>query len=221
MELLEETNLVTLKGKINKEIEESHESFNEKFYKTELAVSRLSGECDYINIIISEKDLIGKELTKGMYVLVEGQVRSYNHYNKETEKRRLVLNVFTKKIEQIKEEDIEDKSKTNQVELIGYICKEPTYRKTPFGREISDILLAVNRNYKKSDYLPVIAWGRNARFASKLEVGENVKVIGRFQSRDYVKEYEDGTKVDERAFEISALEVELVEEKEETATFKM
>ena len=211
-----EKNYIVLRGKIHEKIEFSHEAFGEKFYKSEIAVKRLSGDIDYINIVVSEIDMKNIELDKDDLIEIEGQIRSYNYYyeNKDETKRRLVVNVFVKNIKKITENEIEEnKEETNKVILIGTLCKKPIYRKTPFGREISDMMLAVNRNYKKSDYLPVIAWGRNARFVSNLEVGEKIKVIGRFQSRDYNKVYDNGKEIKKRAYEISALDIELLEEK--------
>lgn len=211
-----EKNYVLLRGKINSKINFSHESFGEKFYKTDIAVKRLSGEIDYINLVISEIDLKNIEINEGDLVELEGQIRSYNYYiEKEKEsKRKLIVTVFIKQIKKIEDKDL-DIQETNKVLLIGHLCKKPIYRKTPFGREISDMMVAVNRNYKKSDYLPVIAWGRNARFVSKLNVGDTLKIEGRFQSRDYKKVYKDGTEINKRAYEISALDIILEEEKAE------
>lgn len=217
----EEKNKINLKGKILEEPVFSHESFGEKFYETEMAVERLSGEIDNIKIIISKIDLETNNIKKNDYVDVIGQIRSYNHYFKkdDTTKRKLVINVFVKEIKKITKEDTENGVNTNKVNLIGYVCKEPIYRKTPFGREISDILIAVNRQYNKSDYLPTICWGRTARFAKNLKVGELIELEGRLQSRKYTKVYDDGTEEEKIAYEISViylkacLEDELEEDK--------
>ena len=159
----------------------------------------------------------------GSKLLVKGQFRSYNSY--ENEKNRLILTVFAKDIEKLEEQSEEGEETelnelakkdtiTNEVVLIGYICKKPIYRQTPFGREIADILLAVNRAYNKSDYIPSIAWGRNARFCQNLEVGTEVKIVGRIQSRNYEKKYEDGTVVKKVAYEVSIGSLEIVKETE-------
>jgi primosomal replication protein N len=155
-------------------------------------------------------------LREGNNLLVKGQFRSYNSYN--NGKNRLLLTVFTKDIIEVEENNEEENEMvkkdmiTNEVVLMGYICKKPIYRQTPFGREISDILLAVNRAYNKSDYIPCIAWGRNARFCQDLEGGPQVKIVGRVQSRKYEKKFEDGT-VDERvAYEVSVGSLEIINE---------
>lgn len=215
---MEENNNIEIMGEILKKPEFSHETHNEKFYSTVISVKRLSGDTDELELIISEKTINIEDVEVGKKYNIKGEIRSYNYYIKEEERRKLIITIFVKEMSIVENIENEEECK-NELVIIGHICKKPIYRKTPFGREISDILLAVNRNYKKSDYLPVIAWGRNARFASNLKVGENVKLVGRFQSRDYVKEFEDGTKQDERAFEISALELELLEE--DTNKFKM
>lgn len=203
----EEKNKINLKGKILEEPIFSHESFGEKFYETEIAVERLSGEIDNIKIIISKIDLETNNINKNDYVDLVGQIRSYNHYFKkdDTTKRKLVINVFVREIKKITKEDTENGVNTNKVNLIGYVCKEPIYRKTPFGREISDILVAVNRQYNKSDYLPTICWGRTARFAKNLKVGELIELEGRLQSRKYTKAYDDGTEEEKIAYEISVI----------------
>ena len=148
-------------------------------------------------------------------VAIDGQLRSYNYYTEEENKRRLLLNVFVKDIRVVTDNEIkedENLDTTNEVELIGHICKKPIYRKTPFGREIADLLVAVNRPYGKSDYLPCIAWGRNARFSENLEVGQVIRIVGRMQSRQYTKELSDG-KVEERiAYEVSIGTLELPQE---------
>ena len=151
-------------------------------------------------------------------LLVKGQFRSYNSY--ENEKNRLILTVFAKDVREVEDEENEENEMvkkdmiTNEVVLIGYMCKKPIYRQTPFGREIADILLAVNRAYNKSDYIPCIAWGRNARFCQNLEVGTQVKLVGRVQSRTYEKKFEDGTSEMRVAYEVSVGSLEVIEEKD-------
>ena len=180
----------------------------------------LSGNSDIIPITVSERLIKEDTLQEGNKLLVKGQFRSYNSY--ENERNRLILTVFAKDITELEddnEEEIEENEMvkkdmiTNEVVLIGYICKKPIYRQTPFGREISDILLAVNRAYNKSDYIPCIAWGRNARFCQNLEVGSQVKVVGRVQSRTYEKKHEDGTVETRVAYEVSIGSLEVIEEK--------
>lgn len=208
-----ENNSLTLVGKITDEKKFSHEIYGEKFYTFNLSVPRLSGNADIIPITISERLFKEDELIGDKKVKVSGQFRSYNSY--ENEKNRLVLTVFAKDIEFLEnqeEEIIASKELiSNEVVLIGYVCKAPIYRQTPFGREIADILLAVNRAYNKSDYIPCIAWGRNARFCSKMPVGTEVKIIGRVQSRMYEKKYEDGTVEPRIAYEVSIGNLELVD----------
>jgi primosomal replication protein N len=152
-------------------------------------------------------------LTIGKNVEVEGQFRSYNNY--ENEKNRLILTVFAKEIKEIEiSEEIGKDVVTNEVRLVGYVCKKPIYRTTPFGREIADMLLAVNRAYNKSDYIPCIAWGRNARFCQNIEVGTEVKVVGRVQSRTYEKKHEDGTVEARVAYEVSIASMEIAEKED-------
>ena len=202
-----ENNNLILIGKIVSEKNYSHEIYGEKFYIFNLEVQRLSATTDIIPITISERLISNFELTIGKQVEIEGQFRSYNNY--ENERNRLVLTVFAKEIKEVSEEEVAEKS-TNEVVLVGYICKKPIYRQTPFGREIADILLAVNRAYNKSDYIPCIAWGRNARFCENMEVGTEVRISGRVQSRNYEKKYEDG-KVETRvAYEVSIASMEIV-----------
>jgi single-stranded DNA-binding protein len=206
-----ENNHLVLRGKIVSDKSYSHEIYGEKFYVFNLEVIRLSSTVDIIPITISERLLTGLDLEIGKKVVVEGQFRSYNNY--ENERNRLILTVFAKEINEIEGE--EDKEEvTNEVTLVGYVCKKPIYRQTPFGREIADVLLAVNRAYNKSDYIPSIAWGRNARFCQNMEVGTEVKITGRVQSRTYEKKYEDG-KVETRvAYEVSIASMEIVNEDE-------
>ena len=210
-----ENNHLVLVGKVTSDKKFSHEIYGESFYIFDLEVARLSGNSDIIAITISERLILEKELEIGDKVAIEGQFRSYNSY--ENEKNRLILTVFAKDIKYLSEEDEENSSEkvSNEVTLIGYICKKPIYRQTPFGREISDILLAVNRAYNKSDYIPAIAWGRNARFCQNIEVGTKVKITGRVQSRNYEKKFEDGTTQTRTAYEVSISSLEIVNEEEE------
>ena len=211
-----ENNSLVLVGKITDEKKFSHEIYGEKFYSFNLSVPRLSGNADVIPITISERLFKEDELVVDKKVRVKGQFRSYNSYEKE--KNRLILTVFAKDIEFLENQDDEVTASkeflSNEVVLVGYICKPPIYRQTPFGREITDILLAVNRAYNKSDYIPCIAWGRNARFCSKMEVGTEVRVIGRVQSRNYEKKHEDGTVEPRVAYEVSIASLELVNKDE-------
>lgn len=213
-----ENNYLTLVGEVTGEKRFSHEIYGESFYVFDLSIARLSGNADVIPITVSERIITDDTLKLGKKILVKGQFRSYNSY--ENEKNRLILTVFAKDVielqenEEVNKED-ELKSKedvTNQVVLIGYVCKKPIYRQTPFGREIADLLLAVNRAYNKSDYIPSIAWGRNARFCQNLEVGTQVKILGRVQSRTYEKKYEDGTVETRVAYEVSIGSLEIINE---------
>ena len=210
-----ENNYLTLVGKVTGDKKFSHEIYGERFYIFNLEIPRLSGNEDIIPITVSER-LIGENtLSEGNKLLVKGQFRSYNSY--ENGKNRLILTVFAKDVVEVKDEEEENEMAkkdeiTNEVVLIGFICKKPIYRQTPFGREISDLLLAVNRAYNKSDYIPCIAWGRNARFCQNLEVGAQVKVVGRVQSRNYEKKHEDGTVETRIAYEVSIGSLEVIEE---------
>ena len=182
-----------------------------------LEIARLSGNADIIPITVSERIITDEMLMQGKQLLVKGQFRSYNSYD--NEKNRLILTVFAKDVVEVEENNEEEENEmakkdtvTNEVVLVGYICKKPIYRQTPFGREIADVLLAVNRAYNKSDYIPTIAWGRNARFCQNLEVGTEVKVVGRVQSRTYEKKYEDGTSETKVAYEVSISSLEIVKQ---------
>ena len=214
-----ENNYLTLVGKVTGEKKFSHEIYGESFYVFNLEIPRLSGNSDIIPITVSERLIKEDTLTEGKKLLIKGQFRSYNSY--ENEKNRLILTVFAKDIVEVEESEEEENEMvikdtvTNEVELVGYICKKPIYRQTPFGREISDLLLAVNRAYNKSDYIPCIAWGRNARFCQNLEVGTEVKVVGRVQSRNYEKKHEDGTVETRVAYEVSIGSLEVIEEKDD------
>ena len=205
-----ENNHLILVGKIVSEKSYSHEIYGEKFYVFNLEVVRLSSTVDIIPITISERLLTDLDIEIGKHVTIEGQFRSYNNY--ENERNRLVLTVFAKEIRETENADEDKKEITNEVVLVGYICKKPIYRQTPFGREIADILLAVNRAYNKSDYIPSIAWGRNARFCQNLEVGTEVKISGRVQSRNYEKKLADGSTETRIAYEVSIASMEVVDE---------
>ena len=208
-----ENNHLVLVGKIVSEKTYSHEIYGEKFYVFNLEVVRLSSTTDIIPITISERLLTSLDITIGREVKVEGQFRSYNSY--ENERNRLILTVFAKEISEAVHEEGKEEI-TNEVQLLGYVCKKPIYRQTPFGREIADILLAVNRAYNKSDYIPCIAWGRNARFCQNMEVGAEVKITGRVQSRSYEKKHEDGTVEARVAYEVSIASMEIPEKEPET-----
>ena len=212
-----ENNYLTLVGKVTGEKKFSHEIYGEKFYVFNLEIARLSGNADIIPITVSERIITDEMLIQGKQLLVKGQFRSYNSYD--NEKNRLILTVFAKDVVEVEENNEEEENEmtkkdteTNEVVLLGYICKKPIYRQTPFGREIADVLLAVNRAYNKSDYIPTIAWGRNARFCQNLEVGTKVKLVGRVQSRMYEKKHEDGTVENRVAYEVSIGSLEIVDE---------
>ena len=231
-----ENNYLTLVGKVTSEKSFSHEIYGERFYSFDLEIPRLSGAADIIPVTASERLFTDEMMQIGTKLLIKGQFRSYNSY--ENEKNKLILTVFAKDIEKLDEKEeqendanIEENGEverkeafkkdyiTNEVVLVGYICKKPIYRQTPFGREIADLLLAVNRAYNKSDYIPSIAWGRNARFCQNLEVGTEVKIVGRVQSRNYEKKLEDGSIIKKVAYEVSVGSLEVVKEaenKEET-----
>ena len=202
-----EHNQVSIVGEIISDFQYSHEVYGEGFYMVEVAVSRLSNFSDYIPLMISERLIDTSQSYIGQKVYVTGQFRSYNRH--EELKNRLVLSVFVREIEFIEEETEEMKS--NQILLDGYICKDPIYRKTPLGREIADLLVAVNRSYGKSDYIPCICWGRNARFAARFEVGVHVQIWGRIQSREYVKRLNEDEVEKRTAYEVSVSKIEYME----------
>ena len=203
-----ENNHLVLVGKVVSEKTYSHEIYGEKFYLFNLEVIRLSSTTDIIPITISERLLTDIDLTIGKGLEIEGQFRSYNNY--ENERNRLVLTVFAKEVKEVEIDEEDKEVVTNEVELVEKKKKKPIYRQTPFGREIADILLAVNRAYNKSDYIPCIAWGRNARFCQNMEVGTEVKLVGRVQSRTYEKKHEDGTVETRVAYEVSVASMEVV-----------
>lgn len=199
-----ENNQVSIVGEIVSEFRYSHEVFGEGFYVVDVAVSRLSELVDVIPLMVSERLTDVKENITGKLVSVSGQFRSYNRH--EGTKNRLVLSIFVREWEFV-EENLED-GRTNQIYLDGFICKTPIYRKTPLGREIADLLVAVNRPYGKSDYIPCIAWGRNARFASGFTVGGRIQIWGRVQSREYVKKISEEQVEKHVAYEVSVSKLE-------------
>lgn len=204
-------NQAQVTGTIMDEFTFNHEIYAEKFYTFTLSIPRLSGTDDSVRIMVSERLLAGESFTTGDTVDIEGQFRSYNSYEDSGE-NRLVLTIFAK---DIKKNNGEHNHNPNTLYLNGFICKTPVYRTTPFGREITDLLIAVNRSYNKSDYIPVIAWGRNARYAKTLSVGDNVKVWGRIQSRKYQKRISDEEVITKTAYEVSVNRMELVHEENE------
>lgn len=200
---MENNNKIKLSGKIISELTPSHQVYGEQFYKFNLECKRLSQASDILPVTISERLLIDNEIDVGKNVSIEGQIRSYNNYS--DGKTHLILTVFAKDI--YLWEDV-DENNPNEVSLNGYICKSPVYRTTPFGREIADILLAVNRAYNKSDYIPIICWGRNARYVSSLDIGSNINISGRMQSRLYQKKIDDDTIIEKTAYEVSVSKIE-------------
>ena len=193
-----DNNQVTIVGTVDSEFTYSHEVFGEGFYMLEVVVNRLSHMEDRIPLMVSER---------GKIVEVHGQFRSYNKH--EESRNRLILSVFVREFAFVGEEGT--MTKPNSIYLDGYICKPPVYRMTPLGREIADLLMAVNRPYGKSDYLPCICWGRNARFAGKFEVGTHIHLWGRIQSRTYQKRLDNDVVEKRTAYEISVSKIECVE----------
>jgi len=208
-----ENNEVRVLGKIETPLQFSHEVYGEGFYSFVLNVKRLSDISDFILITVSERLLSGVSMEVGNFVEINGQFRSYNNYN--NNERKLILTVFAKDLIPVAPEDAS--KNLNYIFLNGFVCKPPAYRTTPFGREITDLLLAVNRQYNKSDYIPCIAWGRNARFASELTVGSNIKIWGRVQSREYQKKISENELINKTAYEISISKMEDGEKEEEQA----
>lgn len=204
-------NQAQVTGVIADEFTFNHEIYAEKFYTFTLNIPRLSGTDDSVHVMVSERLLAGENFQIGDRVDIDGQFRSYNSYEP-TGENRLVLTIFAKDIQKSTGERINN---PNMLYLNGFICKAPIYRTTPFGREITDLLIAVNRSYNKSDYIPVIAWGRNARYSKTLSVGDNVKVWGRIQSRNYQKRISDDDVITKTAYEVSVNRLELVEQNEE------
>lgn len=204
--LKEDTNIVNLRGELEEELTFSHEIFGEKFYSARIKIHRLSDTYDVLPITISERLLEEVNLNENNLVDLVGQLRSYN--KNIDNKNKLVLTVFAREIKVV---DGEAKD-PNNIFLDGYICKNPIYRKTPLGREIADLLVAINRPYNKSDYIPSIVWGRNAKFAKNLKVGDRIQMWGRVQSRDYEKKLENGEVEKRVAYEVSISKIKKLDE---------
>lgn len=203
------TNTVFLQGRIGSSIEYSHDLYGERFYEFRLDVPRLSEHLDEIPVTVSET--LAAELHEGDTVAINGQFRSFNR--PEGERSRLILSVFARELAPVRS-DVNPNSAT----MIGYICKPPIYRTTPFNREICDVLLAVNRAYSKSDYIPCIAWGKNARIIRNAAVGQKLEVTGRIQSRQYTKRLDDGSSEMRTAYEFSIGSVEFLKKESEVAS---
>jgi len=206
---MSEKNIVNLSGKVIS-IEESHTCLNETFYRFFIEIPRLSDNVDIVPVIVSEKLLYNNPIVEGDLVTITGQIRTRNQ--KEGERNRLLVFGYAMEITKITEEEFNKIEDKNHVEITGFICKKPVYRKTPTGRKISDLLIASNRQYNKSDYIPSIAWGINATFARNLEVGEKISLIGRFQSRTYTKKDENDNPIEKIAYEISISQLNVVKE---------
>ena len=203
-----ENNRVSIIGEITSEFRYSHQVFGEGFYTVDVAVNRLSDMTDTIPLLVSERLVDVTQSYIGHLVEASGQFRSYNKHD--GTRNKLVLSIFVRDWQLVDEN--EESGKTNQIFLDGFICKLPVYRKTPLGREISDLLIAVNRPYGKSDYIPCIAWGRNARFASSFEVGKRIQIWGRVQSRDYVKKINETDTEKHTAYEVSVSKLEYIDQ---------
>ena len=208
-----ENNQVNIIGEVVSEFKFSHEVFGEGFYLVDVSVNRLSEMVDIIPLMISERLIDVTKDYKGMKIEVSGQFRSYNRH--EETRNKLILSIFVRELQFIDDDDMpEDQSKSNQIFLDGFVCKPPTYRKTPLGREIADILIAVNRPYGKSDYIPCIAWGRNARYAAGIEVGGHLQIQGRVQSREYTKKINDEEVEKRVAYEVSVCKIDVINDEE-------
>lgn len=230
MAAINEKNNVFLVGTINADLEFSHKTYDESFYKTTIAISRLNKETkDIIPLTISERLIDINSIGEGTRVKIQGQFRSYNKYNPETQRKSLILFVFVKDIVNISALESGEYDPTsdeynlikecsrdrNEIALDGFLCKAPIYRKTPMGREITDLLIAVNR-YKKADYIPCIAWGRNARFFADAGVGTELNINGRIQSRTYQKRISETEFTDPvTVYEVSIISAGIVSDYQE------
>lgn len=208
-----ENNEVLIIGKAISNLTFSHKVYGEGFYSFNLEVPRLSDSADSLPVTVSERLLSSLGNIEGKMLDIVGQFRSYNQY--EEGRNRLILTIFALEIKEIPEQEAQ-KNK-NAIYLDGFVCKDPVYRTTPFGREITDLLLAVNRSYHKSDYIPCITWGRNARYAQGLKTGAHIQVWGRIQSREYQKKLETGEVISKIAYEVSISKMEISEKDEQPA----
>ena len=204
--MIQNNNSVEIAGEVVSGPVFDHETFGERFYKFFVSAERLSGYKDIIPVIVSERLFNIDNITIGKQLRVFGQFRSFNDHSDGV--NHIVLSVFSQDIEEMEGSDLA----INSIWIDGFICKNPVYRKTPQGREIADVIIAVNRQYGKSDYIPCIAWGRNARFVSRLQVGNRIRLSGRIQSRVYNKKISDDEVVEKTAYEVSVSKIELVEE---------
>ncbi len=202
------TNSCIITGEIYSEPELGHKSYGEGFYTFQIKVERLSGYCDIVPVTVSERLIIDIDMKVKTLIQINGQLRTYNKL--EEDKNRLIITVFAREINMVPPDELI--KNPNKIFLEGYVCKKPIYRLTPLGREICDIMLAVNRAYNKSDYIPCIAWGRNAKFSQVLDVGAHIKIWGRIQSREYKKKIDEDTVETKIAFEVSILKMESCEE---------
>lgn len=198
-----ENNIITLMGTVESTPQYSHSVMDENFYSFVLRVPRLSETDDLLPVTFSANIYDENIIKEGAKVRVKGQLRSYNKYS-ET-KTRLILTVFAK---DINISDDTDEENPNEIFINGFICKKPVYRKTPFGREITDLIIAVNRAFNRSDYIPAIAWGKNALYCENLEVGSNVLLWGRLQSRNYNKRISENETQIRTAYELSITKIE-------------
>ena len=201
-----ENNSVTVSGIITKDFQYSHEVYGEKFYVSAVESKRTSRVSDFVPITVSERLVDISAAWGGQKVKITGTFRSYNKHTETG--NHLILSVFVDEIKCVDNFDLDE----NEIHLDGYICKEVQYRETPLGREIADVLLAVNRPYGKSDYIPCITWGRNARYSSSLDVGTRIRITGRVQSREYQKRLENDATETRVAYEVSAKEISFVKE---------
>ncbi len=234
-----ENNVAKISGIVDDEPSLSYSIYGEGFYAFNVKIKRTSGSLDIIPAIVSDRLVDEKYIIPGRFIYIEGQFRSHNVQG--ATKSQLKLMVFARKVVIYDEQGLPvefansfyDESgdgynfgdgspapeerpaispDMNEIFLDGFICKQPVFRVTPLKREIADLLIAVNRPYNKSDYIPCICWGRNARFCGKRTIGEHVKIKGRIQSREYVKKFPDGSSETRVAFEVSISGIEVVEE---------
>ena len=205
MDKMTEANKVFLTGRVLTGPSFSHKAYGEAFYIMTMGISRKSGYEDKIKLLVPEKVLGGKSPREGAYIEIIGQIRTYNH--EECGRNRLIINVFVRQMTYCRPYDI---CSNNRVELEGFLCKVPIRRVSPLGREICDLMIAVNRAYNKSDYIPAIAWGKNAYRCEEFDVGDKVKIRGRIQSREYKKHIDEGDVIIKTAYEVSIADIDVI-----------